>query len=291
MNLSTSEATQATEQTVQPTTDAARLPMPQERREVTGAAPVTRLLQRFQRESARYRRRLRSAIRLVIAGAVLSTVLNAIAIALTVRRGVEHLPFGFMVALWLLYGATLCAVPIPVFRARIARDRLRDRLSGYDDIRVIGPLAEMLLASDPTLRGAAIEGLIRLLPRLRRAEAELLNAEQRDCLCSVLRVARREETDLAVAVLQALAEIGGSDELPLVERLAETVGHTRRQRAVRAAAVAALPRLREHSRQEQASRTLLRSSGANAGPESLLRPAAGTDDADTTQLLRPTDSL
>jgi hypothetical protein len=257
------------------------------RHESLGATPVTRLLRGFQDESGRYRRRLRGAIRLVIGGAVTVTLVNAFAVLIAARQGAQTLPFAFLLASWLLYGLILCAAPIGVFKARVARDRLRDRLAGYDDIRVIGPLAEMLQAPDPALHGAASEALIRLLPRLRRADAPLLNAEQRDSLCSVLRANRREETDLAIAILDAFAAVGESDVLTLVERLAEMTGRTRRQRAVRAAALATLPTLKEHVEQARASGTLLRPSDGCSSPDTLLRPVSQTAPSDPQSLLRP----
>ena len=246
---------------------------------------VSRLLPVFEAETRRYQRRVRSAIRLGVTGAILVTLVNTVAVAVAAQLGTEF-PLAITVGMMTLYVLLLLAGVILPLRSGARRNSLRELLVRCDDVRVVGPLTEMLASSDSETRRMSAAMLTELLPRLQSTGARLLDAEQIALLGDVLRNGAREDHELAVAIVRAFAQVGDSSVLPLVERIADSPAHTRRRRRLKAEAEACLPFLQAHVRQEQASRTLLRASApGSGGPDTLLRPA-GSANSDPGQLLR-----
>ncbi|HZP82120.1 MAG TPA: hypothetical protein VFB21_10805 [Chthonomonadaceae bacterium] len=158
----------------------------------------------------------------------------------------------------------------------------------YNDVRLVGPLAEALKWPDPHIQSIAATALTRLLPRLRASDAGLLNASQRVGLCHALEGAK---PDLILAILRAFEQVGDGSAAPFVERLARGKGAAAREKRIQEAAQECLPYLQLLAAQERASQTLLRPAGIpDVPPESLLRPAASTPETDPQQLLRPRSS-
>jgi hypothetical protein len=180
-------------------------------------------------------------------------------------------------------------------------------LAGSRDISTVGGLVDALLLEDGQNNRVASEALIELLPRLQASDAHFLNTQQRNKLCSVLsksvdnvlykdvtvilgpaslsKVAKKRAVDLRVAILQAFQQVGDSQALPVVERLASGPAKTPDQTAVRNAALECLPYLRERVSAEQAGRSLLRVA-PQPGDAQLVRPAIGPVTHASQQLLR-----
>ncbi|HZT42838.1 MAG TPA: hypothetical protein VFA07_11790 [Chthonomonadaceae bacterium] len=166
-----------------------------------------------------------------------------------------------------------------------AQQYITRKLIEWDDVRVVGPLAEELASLEQDIRFAAERALISLLPRLRATDADLLNTDQRHCLYYALSGTR--QIWLKIAILKALEQVGDSEAIPYVERLAAGEGAAEWSPEVRQAAIDCLPYLQERTRQESTRQTLLRSADlAGAAAETLLRSAGETQETDPQQLLR-----
>lgn len=159
------------------------------------------------------------------------------------------------------------------------------KLAEFEDIRIVGPLAEALEFNDKNIRTVTEEALIKLLPRLQASDAHLLNEDQRACLNRAL---KGKNTQLVLAILKAYEQVGDEKALPFVEKLAEGEGRSGKDARVQAEAIECLPHLKARIEQQRASQTLLRASDAIATPpEVLLRPAEATvSDTPPEQLLR-----
>src|SRR5437868_6420638 len=131
------------------------------------------------------------------------------------------------------------------------------------------PLAEALFMDEKKEAGEAATALIGLLPHLQATDAHLLNAEQRACLRRAL---TGKNAGLTLALLNAYRQVGGSKDLPVVERLAAGKSKRARERRIQEAVRDCLPFLRERAVQAEAVQTLLRASGQmDNSQESLLR--------------------
>jgi hypothetical protein len=166
------------------------------------------------------------------------------------------------------------------------------KLAQYEDVRGVGPLAEVLEWPDAEMRDVAAEALTSLLPRLRASDASLLNAGQRASLYRILTPGHaRSHLDLQLAILQALQQVGDDAAVRPVERLANMFAVTQRQRYLKEAAEECLLFLRERVDLTRASQTLLRaSSQADTSPDLLLRAANSGPDIPQEQLLRASTS-
>ena len=152
-------------------------------------------------------------------------------------------------------------------------------LSWRDDLRIIGPLCERMNEADEDSLWRAQLRLKDLLPRLRPADAALLTPEQKLRLYALL---HSQDSQMRIAALQAIANVGDGRALPQVESLAHSP-----HLEIRQAALLALPAIRERARREQESHTLLRGSSAPMmGGDILLRPAPPVHAANEAELLR-----
>ncbi|HZO91514.1 MAG TPA: hypothetical protein VFB38_24540 [Chthonomonadaceae bacterium] len=157
-------------------------------------------------------------------------------------------------------------------------------LARSEEPSVVGQMADALEFPDARVRQAAAETLTRLLPCLRASDAFWLNARQRAILCRALQSA---DADLVMAILRALRQIGGRDEMPSVEQLARGRGKAAGDWRVQEMSQRCLALLRDRAAQEQDSQTLLRATDASATAANiLLRPVSSTPDASPRQLLR-----
>jgi hypothetical protein len=129
--------------------------------------------------------------------------------------------------------------------------------------------------------------LIRLLPRFQASDIPPLAENRRRELVTML---RSTDTDMVVAILQAMEQIGGDEALPSVRALAEEQWSAKRNNAVRQAAQHCLPILQARLQQQNNPQTLLRST--SAPNDTLLRAAEGTPavEADPQQMLRASQS-
>jgi hypothetical protein len=170
------------------------------------------------------------------------------------------------------------------------RDWATMLLARLPDIHAIGAIGPLLDAQsdDPSISMTIREILTPLLPRLRASDAALLEPRHLallgDDLCHS---ARRAGTSSGharydLAILKALEQVGDETCIPYVERAIRTA----RNPNVRAAAEPCLPFLQ--TRAQIGKHTLLRPANEPGRPsETLLRPAAGAQEAGPEQLLRP----
>lgn len=256
-----------------------------------GEETVDSLLSRFQAATALSHREVRKAVWFGCFGLIATTFAEILCLLSVSLVGSEALPMAAVVGIWLLYLTVLGIVARPAVKANRTRKALREQLARHDDVRVLGPLAEMLASPAPALRRAAGPALCRLLPRLSSTAAPHLTLEQRENLYAVLRgYPAREEIELQIALLRALPYFGDAAILGTVERMAEPGSASRRRRILREEARECLPALRERARKQLTSNILLRPSSAEAPADHLLHPTQEPT-PDGSQLLRPEQEL
>ena len=159
-------------------------------------------------------------------------------------------------------------------------------LAAYNDKRGVGYLAEALEYQDKAVVSEATSALIRLLPALTAADHALLSTAQRRCLDRAL--AKRTNTELALAILDAYEQIGDPASVAVVERLARgELRHSAPAVIERAADV--LPAMRVRAEEVRAAQTLLRPI-EEVGADVLLRPAEVGPLGPVEVLVRPVDT-
>jgi hypothetical protein len=103
----------------------------------------------------------------------------------------------------------------------------------FEDVSIIGPLAEALAYRSKSVRAAAATALIRLLPRLKETDADLLTSAQRSHLHRALMGSKPE---LVLAILCAFEQVGDSQVMPNVQKLSSGVGAAGKEPRIRNAA-------------------------------------------------------
>lgn len=195
------------------------------------------------------------------------------------------LAWGLIPVLGLLFVglARLCAAtPVQVEAIRV--------LAALDDVRTVGPLLEALewrdMATFTGVHALASQALYRLLPRLQPEHAGLLDDRGRACLYRLLRHHPSDDhTELIVALLGAVAQVGDARAVSQLERMTRDRGGPPPRQRVRQKAQEALTQLRR--RLESAPDSLLRAASDTASTEMLLHPAtASFTTGDPQQLLR-----
>ena len=171
-------------------------------------------------------------------------------------------------------------------------------LTTFNDARCVGALVEIWnpqgeVRYNRNTRRQAENALIRLLPRLKASDALLLKEHQRVILRTVLDMqgykqwGKYYDARFLLAILAALTEIGDWKSAPTVLKLSQSA----RDPQLRQAAAECLPALQSIAEKQVVGITLLRASSAadaaNTAPETLLRPASPTSDAQPETLLRP----
>ena len=169
------------------------------------------------------------------------------------------------------------------------------RLGGVQAIPAL--VAAMNTPFGEKKKQAIRDALAALLPQMKASDARLLTPALRRTLnlwltnAPVSSLLQRRYDPLFLAVLKALEQVGDSSAIPVVTRLAKMKGWTRRQKALKQAAIECLPMLQAHCGDVETARTLLRASQSeNAGANTLLRPASGSGTTDSAELLRGSDS-
>lgn len=150
------------------------------------------------------------------------------------------------------------------------------------DPQSLGVLAGAAAEGGGMVRRNAISALRRLLPLLSPEHYGRIGPLAVPNLCRLLSHPRER---FVLEILAALGKVGDGRAVPAVEWIAEQ-GETV---WLQEAAQRILPLLRQRLQQESAPRTLLRATCLpDPAPESLLRPATGTQDAKIRLLLRAT---
>jgi hypothetical protein len=154
------------------------------------------------------------------------------------------------------------------------------------DVRAIGPLLDLLPSAFTGGNQEITALLTHLLPQLQEHDAALLQPSHRNQLRIALVVGDfQQEREYLIAILKALEQIGDSEDLAPVVRMAIGQSDSWQERQVREAARACLPNLRERVERQKQQGMLLRPACANA-PEELLHPAIHTPDPNPAHLLR-----
>ncbi len=237
---------------------------------------IERLLQLFQ-DAVRQRRK--NTVNMGMAATFSATFAVANLFTLNTPPPNNYLFYGAIGAL----GLTLSLS----FRGLLRLKGLMKELANVSDLRIAGPLLEILALEDGTAKSMAALLLSGLLPRFRASDAKILTDAQHNAL---LRTLTRNDgsPDFFVAALKALEQIGDARALPVVESLAIGRGATIDPHRVQAAAQDCLPFLQIRCDQQRASQTLLRASSATAtATDTLLRPAQNAGTTNPSQLLRP----
>ncbi|CEK12984.1 hypothetical protein CWRG_00301 [Chthonomonas calidirosea] len=170
--------------------------------------------------------------------------------------------------------------------------RLREEVHAVikaGDPCAVGALALMTRERDIFIRQAADRALRRLLPQVKASDAKYINNEQMNALLLLL---ASSDSEMQVAILKALEQIGDERALVVVEQLA-TSDLPEVKAEVRDAARACLPYLHAKARLAAERATLLRGTVAPvspAQPDELLRPTMPTTfNTPSEQLLRATE--
>lgn len=174
-------------------------------------------------------------------------------------------------------------------------------LAQMDDMNAVSELIAALEMRDEEVQRVVRPALTRLLPRLQAHDSPLLKEGGRRVLRQYMesslygrRFGRRQdpeaETQLLLAALKALEQVGDASFLPIVTQWA--AGHKRgSDPRLRQAAAECLPYLEQCSTNRQVSSEMLRASAQDHSrdAEALLRPASDTHGASAENLLRPSE--
>ena len=202
---------------------------------------------------------------------------------------VSFLPaVGMLASFFWLFRATNRAAP------QFDADELA-RLGGVQAIPAL--LMALQVPGDKTRGQALYAALTSLLPQMKASDARLLTpAARRDLHISLTSAyfgggLFQRWDPFHIAILKALEQVGDAKAIPTVERLANMKARTPERKALKQAAIECLPMLQANSGEVETSRTLLRAShAADARPDTLLRPASGSGQTDSAELLRGADS-
>jgi hypothetical protein len=159
------------------------------------------------------------------------------------------------------------------------------------DVNNIGTLLDMIgkspwtpvqtgyLTLDKNIRAA----VIHLLPHISHNHAHHFNSARLNTLTHFLRY---RNDQIVTDVLFAMAAVGDRGSMMQIARFAKKRPLNEEQERVQRVAQDCLATLAERLEQEKQAVTLLHPSEQPDSPDSLLRPAKGTDDSDTELLLR-----
>ena len=172
-------------------------------------------------------------------------------------------------------------------------------LARIGGIQAIPPLFAALQNTNSPKRQAAIrDALITLAPQMKASDAHLLTPVAHTLIRSWLYTVYNPALSLGyslpanacIAALKALEQVGDSNYISIVARLANMKTRTPAKARVKQAAIECLPMLREHCGEVETARTLLRAANAeDARPDTLLRAASSTTKASAAELLRGTN--
>jgi len=188
-------------------------------------------------------------------------------------------------------------------KPRERRRNLTARVADQGDVRSIGALIDALSLADTRTHTIALDAICERLPLLKTGDETLLTKSQCARLSYLLslpvesplhkdiralfRPADQRSIDLRVAILQAFEQIGDSKVLPVVTQLVSRKPGTIGERRIHEAAVSCLAALQLRQEQARSSQTLLRASHlAPAASDTLLRPAEGSQETSSAELLR-----
>lgn len=158
-------------------------------------------------------------------------------------------------------------------------------IMGTKNLCAIGPFIDAL---NTNLERTAIPELTRLLPRLKASDTTILTASHWQRLYSILEGKRpwlEYNSDFLIAILHTLEQVGNSNVIPVVQKVADGEGAGKNDH-VKQAAKECLIFLREATERQEQHDTLLRASGSETPSDMLLRPSGASEETQSDQLLR-----
>ena len=161
-----------------------------------------------------------------------------------------------------------------------------EALAHLNDIRAVGPLAEVLGTVTGKRKKLVLGALERMLPRLELEQAALLDEHQRIRLARAM--ARADSPGFTIAAIGELDRIGDTTCADTVRRIACGQTPISHHETVRLAAADAMPRFERRAAAARQRATLVRPAEA-PGTEALLRPYEGAGEMQTGLLVRPAD--
>lgn len=185
-------------------------------------------------------------------------------------------------------GMLLAITPILLSSISIKSKHLRDLkiLSHSDDQSSICPLIDALNWPEPYAKKLAINGLTRLLPRVKANESGMLDVPRRAVLYQWLQSGLADEhEEFIITILKCLEQIGDGAAIKHVERLAYDTRPSAAQKRVQSAALVCLNYLHVIEGNNQNSTTLLRAADFNTTDAEKLLRATGVD-LDNNNLLQ-----
>lgn len=242
----------------------------------TSMTDVPYLILRVEREARRLRQR--RVIKRVAAAVVILAVIG----------------FGVVVHFKGMFGLMQLAklgIGLIAGGAALSQSHKKDvsALAELNDPATIGPLAGTLRYDDKDVRAVSEQALIRILPLVSREHAAAISPEQLDSLHHELKLDNAEaHSALMRAIIRALPIIGNEESLERVHTLARATSHSDNEALVQQTALQTLPLLQQHVEEARIAASLLRP--VETPPDSsavLLRPAAGSPEANEDSLLRP----
>ena len=247
-------------------------------------AQAARLVTERLNEITRRAKYIRLRYRLILIAAGVS---NLIYVSLSPRLFILFLPLDLIA---LHYASIAHSQDMPAFDA--------DRMARLGGVKAIAPL---FVALHSPLRekheGVICDALTMLLPQMKASDAYLLAPAFRRIIHTwlnnaiLLRGSNPKFEALYIAALKALEQVGDSSDIPYVVRVAKMKARTPEQEKIKQAAIECLPMLRANCGEVEAARTLLRASQSeDARPDTLLRPASGSGQTGSAELLRGSDS-
>lgn len=240
---------------------------------IRNARAVEALREILYRELAAFRRKRKRWVQRKIAGYSVVGTLFLVYYCVRSRHGF----FPFHMFLQLIAGGSFIDASASMRRNAVKA------LGNVDDPHMVGPLASCLADKDNEIKRMAVEALKRLLPQVKATDRRYISSEEMDLLLKQL---SGKDSVLTIAILKALEQIGDEKALAEVEWLAENDEDAPAE--VRQAAQDCLPFLRIRAEEVRQAQTLLRASApvTEIAPDTLLRPAQGSVEADPNQLLR-----
>jgi hypothetical protein len=190
-------------------------------------------------------------------------------------------------------GAPLAIMPEFLFWKRAKKSRERTEMLVRElitDSRAVGALAQ-LCRSTQVLSGAGItlRPLLKLLPDVKAGDARYISDSQMEALLDLIVVRIQDRlvarcTELPLAVLKALEQVGDRRSIEPVRRLTTGRSNARYHQA----AQECLAVLEQHGEERDHNRFLLLPSSVEVGKETLLRPTIPQAELQPELLLRAT---
>ena len=240
----------------------------------------------------------KSARRACVTGAVAISLCMMRTLSFVMQKSDPDKPWGY---LFLFLTTMFVIIVVQVFASRLLLRMCSQAVPRFDaeeiaklgGTKAIEPLFAALKVVSRKQRPAIHDALTSLLPQLRANDAHLLTSNMRNRIRTWLGEQVNTDwnvlcpDDMRIAALKALEQVGNTDDIPVVEKLANLKTRTPEQERVKQAAIECLPMLREHCGEAASAQTLLRASNAeDARPDTLLRAATGLPETSPAELLR-----